>query len=93
MVNLGYQKTELPEDVPQWHLNGLKMQRLVAEGDFDALAPILDDALRTLNQSQDVTSLVNQFYTMTGLDEELKRDIADRLVTFVHTENKKHFAK
>lgn len=88
LVELGYTETDLPKDIEPWHVESLKMQRLAAQGDYENLTPLLSKSLRDLNTPPDMLTLVDSFTRLSGMDAELKADLAERLVRHVHEANK-----
>jgi hypothetical protein len=48
LEGLGFDPTEIPDDIQEYQLNALRMQRLNAEGNFMELFPLLQKELTTL---------------------------------------------
>jgi len=59
LVELGFARDEIPDDVMPFQLESLKMERLNAEGKFSELAPLLERELMTLGLSDDLNIFRN----------------------------------
>jgi hypothetical protein len=76
-----------PETVEPFHLTSLKMQRLHAEQDYKALAPIMEGELRSLRASTETLALFQSFVNVKDVDSELRDEILATLIERIHTLN------
>ena len=79
-------------DPQSYHLTGLRMQRAHAEGNFDALTRMLESELKSLRATGETMALFRSFAD-AAVDPELRDDITDRLIRWVHAANVKRYAK
>lgn len=87
LEQLGFEFEDIPEDIQQYQLDGLKMQRLNAEGNFQELTPMLSQQLRGLKQSPQIQKMFEEFSTTPDLDTNLKSEITESLIRFIHQAN------
>jgi len=91
LEKLGFSRDEIPDDLKEYQLNALRMQRLHTEGKYDELTPVMSKELRTLKVPADILSLFESFNRASGLDEQLKRDISEKVIFWIHAANKAKF--
>jgi len=89
---LGFDGDGPAGDPQSYHLTGLRMQRAHAEGNFDALTPMLEGELKSLRATGETMALFRSF-AAADVDPELRADITDRLIRWVHAANVKRYAK
>ena len=90
--DLGFDGEGPTGDPQPYHLTGLRMQRLHAQGDVDTLAPMLEGELKSLRATGETMALFRSF-AAADVDPELRADITDRLIRWVHAANVKRYAK
>ncbi len=93
LVELGFEDDPVPDDIREFQLTGLKMQRLAAEGDFEALTPIIGEQLRGLRQTAEIQQCFQTFVELKDLDAGVKTDITERLIRYIHDSNKQIHSK
>lgn len=71
------------ENVEAWQVDGLRMQRLRAEGDFMALAPMIKTALAEIETTLKIRDLFRLFEEADSTSE-LKADLAEGLLSFFY---------
>ena len=88
LEEFGFRRSELPDDIQDFHLRGLREQRMAAEGDFDQLVPLLEVDLRELRAPPDTQAAFRAFIQAQGLDPGLRGDIADTIVCWIYSARK-----
>jgi len=93
LVALGFGDVEIPEDLQQYQLDGLRMQRLTAERKFEELTPILDRQLRSLKTPPSLIAAFQSFAQAQEMDDILKANIADQIVAWVYQANEQKYGR
>jgi hypothetical protein len=75
---------EAPADCQPYQLAALKMQRLAVEGDYENLAPIMEQELRTLNANAETVALLQSYMRVKDVDSTLRDEITERLISWIH---------
>jgi len=89
---LGYEG-EAPADVRPDQLTALKMQRLAAQQDLDALTPIMERELRALKAPADTMAAFQAFTHARDMDPALRGQIAEQVVSYIHAANEQRYGK
>ena len=80
---------DIPSDIKEYQVRGLKEQRLAAEGKFQELSDMLSEDLRLLHAPADTMEAFRALTHAENMDLELRAGIADRIVRWIHLENKR----
>ena len=92
LVQLGFEKSPVPQDIRQDQIDALKMQQFHVQGDYEALVPMLEKGLNDIGKTEETLQLFSAF-TAAELKPELKADLSERLILYVARENtQKHEA-
>jgi hypothetical protein len=91
LEGLGFDATSIPENVQPFQVAALKMQRLHTEKNYEALTPLIEAELRTLKVPAHIEGLFSSFNRATDLDEQLKSDIVEKIIFWIHEANKQKF--
>jgi hypothetical protein len=84
---LGFEGEGPTGDPAPHHLTGLKMQRLHAQGDYDALMPMMEKELHALRASAQTIQQFQEFVNNPDVDTELRAEITEKLVGWIHRAN------
>ncbi len=84
LVNLGFERADVPDDIQPWQVDALKMQRAHAAGDYDALVPQMRRALHMLKLPPGQRAVFDQFVALPDLDENLRDTVADAVIHYYY---------
>jgi len=93
LEGLGFKPTEIPDDLQQYQLDGLRMQRLHAEKNYSALTPLIEKQLQTLKVPADIQGLFAGLNQSSNLDEQLKQDIIEKVIYWIHGANEQKYGR
>jgi lysophospholipase L1-like esterase len=93
LVALGFDDDEIPDDLQEYQLDGLRMQRLTAERKFEELVPILEKQLRSLKTPPSLIAAFQSFAQAQEMDDILKANIADQIVAWVYQANEQKYGR
>ena len=91
LVALGFDDDEIPDDLQEYELNDLRMQRLHAQKNYEQLTPLIEKQLQTLKVPADIQGLFAGLNRANNVDEQLKQDIVEKVIFWIHTANKQKF--
>jgi hypothetical protein len=83
---------EVPENARPDQVESLKMEKLLAEEDFDALSPAIGNSLRALKVPSDIQQMFDTF-SDADLDPELRSEIAGSVVKWIIQANERKHAQ
>jgi len=78
LVELGFEETPIPADVQPHTVTGLKMQRLLAEGNERELKPLIEGELKRLG---------------ADTDPDLQRGAIESIIRWIHEENERRYGE
>lgn len=84
---------DLPNDVRPHHLTTLRMQRLHAENNYTALTPLMEKELQSLRAPASTLEMFRTFANIPDADPELRQDIFEKLITWIHRANTQKYGK
>ena len=79
LVELGYRRDEVPDDIADWEIDGLKIQRLNMESKFDELRPLLEKLMNDAKLSGELVGIFQQI-CQVDLDDEFKQEIIEKML-------------
>lgn len=87
LVEMGFDRSDIPNDIKPFQRDALKMQRLHAQGNFDELSPLLETQLEGLNVPPAERAAFDIFRQSDTMDTDLKSEILEKLILWVHSAN------
>jgi len=78
LVELGFTEDEIPDDLQPWQVKGLRMQRLLAEKDFTALASLMEQELAIIATPESRSTF--RRFAQADFDPDLKISLANLLL-------------
>lgn len=78
---------ELPEDLQPFHVQALKQERLLREGNFAELHPLLEKDLAALKWKPEVMELFRSFARTESPDEKFSAKILYDIIEYVYQSN------
>lgn len=90
LVALGFDRDEIPNDVQQWQVEALKMERLNAEGNFRELSPMLETTLRDLGLSDELRLFYSLVQDAT-IDPKSRAQHIELILGRMYSVNKKKY--
>jgi len=84
-------RVDVPEDVPEFRVSSWRMQKLLAEENYEGLTPMFNKELRGLQTPPDVMGLLTSFTNTTDLDPTLRSDFADLIIRWIDQANKQKY--
>ena len=89
LTDLGFDRADVPDDIPEFQVSSLRAQRLAATGDYDSLVEqIGTDAVELrrfdIPVSEAVVGALKTLLTDTGMDAAAKQEIAELAVGQLH---------
>jgi hypothetical protein len=91
LEKLGFERPDRPEELAQYQIDSLRMQRLNAEGNYETLTPMLAKEMRELGQPPKIMDLFNAFANTEGLDPALRHDIVEQLLKLNYKARKTNY--
>jgi hypothetical protein len=86
----GYEYPERGEDIAEHRLRGLQEQLYMEQRKYDELRTMLSEDFRKLKVPSNIQDLLNTLYDSDdSSDDFLRRQIADKLILWVHDEQDK----
>jgi len=89
LVDLGFERADVPGDIPEYRVSSLKMQRMAATGDYDGLVGQIGTDAAELRRSdipvsEAVVGALKTLLMDTGMDAAAKQEIAELAVGQIH---------
>jgi hypothetical protein len=88
LVELGFDRDEIPNDVQQWQVESLKMERLNSEGNLRELSPMLEPVLKDLGLLGDL-NLYRSFVLDATIDPKSRAKHIELILERMYKANKK----
>ncbi len=87
LVELGFSNDPIPDDIQDYQIQALKLQRLNAQENFGELGEILTQELRGLNAPGDTVEALEVFNQASEMDTQLKQQIVEKVIQYVYSAN------
>jgi LmbE family N-acetylglucosaminyl deacetylase len=90
LVELGYERTDVPDDISEHQVRGLKEQRLYATGDYQQLRQMLIEDCRKLGDHE-TAQLLQTFQPTQVLNEEFLKETFEKIIWKIQDKNKEKY--
>lgn len=88
LEELGFEPADIPADIQDWQVKDLKMQRAVAESNFETFNRLAEESLNELRVPPENMQLFRAFTRASDLNPDTREKIAEAILLDIRAANK-----